>query len=30
MPLYAHPFSARYWRDAAGELRDLRKLVLPH
>ena len=27
MPLYAHPFSARYWRDAAGELRDLRKLV---
>ena len=27
MPLYAHPFSSRYWRDAAGELRDLRKLV---
>lgn len=27
MPLYAHPFSARYWRNAAGELRDLRKLV---
>ena len=27
MPMYAHPFSARYWRDAAGELRDLRKLV---
>ena len=25
--MYAHPFSARYWRDAAGELRDLRKLV---
>ena len=27
MPMYAHPFSARYWSDAAGELRDLRKLV---
>lgn len=25
--MYAHPFSARYWRNAAGELRDLRKLV---
>lgn len=25
--LYPHPFSAAYWRDAAAELRDLRKLV---
>ena len=25
--MYAHPFSARYWRDAADELRDLRKLL---
>lgn len=24
---YAHPFSAAYWRDAAAELRDLRKVV---
>lgn len=24
---YAHPFSAAYWRDAAAELRDLRKLL---
>ena len=27
MPMYAHPFSARYWSDAAGELRDLRQLA---
>lgn len=27
MSLYPHPFSCRYWRDAAGELRDLRKLT---
>ena len=26
MPLYAHPFSAAYWRDASREVRDLRKL----
>ena len=25
--LYAHPFSARYWRSAAAELRDFRKLT---
>ena len=25
--MYAHPFSARYWNEAAGELRDLRKLL---
>ena len=24
---YPHPFSAAYWRDAAAEVRDLRKLV---
>ena len=27
MSLYPHPFSAAYWRDAARELRDLRKLT---
>ena len=27
MSLYPHPFSAGYWRDAARELRDLRKLT---
>lgn len=27
MSLYPHPFSYRYWRDAACELRDLRKLI---
>jgi ECF transporter S component (folate family) len=27
MSLYPHPFSADYWRDAARELRDLRKLT---
>lgn len=27
MSLYPHPFSAGYWRDAAAELKDLRKLV---
>ena len=27
MSLYPHPFSAAYWRDAARELRDLRKLI---
>ena len=25
--MYSHPFSAAYWRDAARELRDLRKLT---
>ena len=25
--MYPHPFSAQYWRDAARELRDLRKLT---
>ena len=25
--MYTHPFSALYWRDAARELRDLRKLL---
>ena len=24
---YAHPFSVAYWRTAAAEVRDLRKLV---
>jgi len=27
MPLYSHPFSRDYWRDAAHELKDLRKLT---
>ena len=27
MSLYPHPFSRGYWRDAAAELKDLRKLV---
>ena len=27
MKLYKTPFSLGYWRDAAGELKDLRKLV---
>ena len=27
MSMYPHPFSAAYWRDAARELRDLRKLT---
>lgn len=27
MSLYPHPFSAAYWRDAARELKDLRKLT---
>ncbi len=27
MSLYPHPFSAAYWRDAAAELKDLRKLT---
>lgn len=27
MSLYPHPFSCRYWQDAAKELKDLRKLV---
>lgn len=27
MQIYSHPFSRSYWRDAAGELRNLRKLV---
>lgn len=27
MSLYPHPFSADYWREAAAELKDLRKLV---
>ncbi len=27
MTLYSHPFSAAYWRTAAGELRNLRKLT---
>ena len=26
--LYAHPFSKAYWRDAAGELKDIRMLVI--
>ena len=25
--MYAHPFSADYWRDASREVRDLRKLL---
>lgn len=25
--MYTHPFSAAYWRQSAGELRDLRKLL---
>lgn len=27
MSLYPHPFSASYWSDAAGELKDLKKLT---
>ena len=27
MSLYPHPFSKAYWRDAAGELKDLKKLT---
>lgn len=27
MSIYPHPFSAGYWRSAAGELKDLRKLA---
>ena len=27
MPLYPHPLSPGYWRSAAGELKDLRRLV---
>lgn len=27
MQIYSHPFFRSYWRDAAGELRNLRKLV---
>lgn len=27
MSIYPHPFSAAYWRDAAREMKDLRKLV---
>ena len=27
MSTYQHPFSAQYWRDAAGELKNLRKLT---
>ena len=27
MSMYPHPFSRAYWRDAAGELKDLKKLT---